>query len=133
MPAVPAKIRAYAKQLLQISLDARGAVSAERVTGILEYLEKNPPARLAVVLAAYRKLIAIELAKGEARIEHAGPVSPAAIDSIATALARRYGRPVAATATANPKLLAGLRVRIGDDVYESSVSGQLAALSGAAA
>ena len=131
MPVVPAKIRAYAKQLLQLSLD-NGVVSAERVAGVLEYLEKNPPARLSLVLAAYRKLVAAELAKGEARVEHAGPVAPEALAAIAAALGRRYGRPVAATATPNPALLAGLRVRIGDDVYESSVSGQLSALSAGA-
>jgi F-type H+-transporting ATPase subunit delta len=128
MPAVPAKIRAHAKQLLQLSLDEAGVVSAERVGGVLEYLEKNPPARLALLLGAYRKLVANELAKGEARVEHAGPVAPAALAAIAAALARRYGRPVSTTATPNPRLLAGLRVRIGDDVYESSVAGQLAAL-----
>ncbi len=128
MPAVPAQIRAYAKQLVQLSLDG-GAVSAERVAGVLEYLEKNPPARPQLVLAAYRKLIAAELAKSEARVEHAGPVSPAALSAIAGALGKRYGRAVTATATPNPKLLAGLRVRIGDDVFESSAAGQLAALA----
>lgn len=130
MAAVSAQSRAYAKQLLQISLE-NGVVSAERVAGVLEYLEKNPPARPQAVLAAYHKLVAAELAKGEARVEHAGPVSPAALEGIAASLGKRYGRPVTATATPNPKLLAGLRVRIGDDVFESSVSGQLAALASA--
>jgi F-type H+-transporting ATPase subunit delta len=131
MAAVPAQIRAYAKQLLQLSLE-NGVVSAERVAGVLEYLEKNPPARPQLVLTAYRNLVATELAKGEARVEHAGPVAPAALDGIASALGKRYGRPVTAVASANPKLLAGLRVRIGDDVFESSVAGQLAALSAGA-
>jgi F-type H+-transporting ATPase subunit delta len=131
MPAVPAKIRAFAKQLLQLSLDDKGAVSAERVAGVLEYLEKNPPARLPLLLAAYRKLVAAEIAKGEARVEHAGPVAPEALASVAASLGKRYGRPVTAVATPNPKLLAGLRVRIGDDVFESSVAGQLGALSAA--
>jgi len=131
MAVVPAKIRAQAKQLLQLSLDEKGAVSAERVAGVLEYLEKNPPARLPVLLGAYRKLVATEIAKGEARVEHAGPVAPAALDGIAAALAKRYGRPVTAVAKPNPKLHAGLRVRIGDDVFESSVAGQLAALAAA--
>ncbi len=131
MAAVPAQIRAQAKQLLQLSLE-NGVVSAERVAGVLEYLEKSPPASPQTVLAAYRTLVAAELAKGEARVEHAGPVSPEALASIAASLGKRYGRPVTAVSTPNPKLLAGLRVRIGDDVYESSVVGQLAALSGAA-
>lgn len=130
MAAVPVQIRAYAKQLLQLSLE-NGVVSAERVAGVLEYLEKNPPARPQLVLVAYRKLVAAELAKGEARVEHAGPVAPAALSGIAAALTKRYGRPVTAVAAPNPALLAGLRVRIGDDVFESSVAGQLAALASA--
>ena len=46
-------------------------------------------------------------------------------------MTKKYQRPVTATAKPNPKLLAGLRVRVGDDIYESSVAGQLAALSAA--
>lgn len=129
MAVLSAKNRAYAKQLLQLSLE-NGVVSAERVAGVLEYLEKNPPAGYAALLQAYHKLVAVEVAKSEARVEHAGPVAPAALSGIAAALGKRYGRPVTAVAKANPSLLAGLRVRIADDVYESSVAGQLAALRG---
>ncbi len=131
MAAIPAKLRAFIKQLVQLSL-VDGRVSSEQVAGVLEFLEKHPPARPQAVLQAYYKAIAIEVAKGEARIEHAGPVAPAALEAIAAALGQRYGRPVVALATPNPALLAGLRVRIGDDVYESSVAGQLAALTAAA-
>ena len=130
MAAVPAKIRAYAKQLVQLSL-VNGSVSADQVAGVLAYLEKNPPARLSLILQTYRKLIAAELARGEARVEHAGPVAGESLTAIAAALAKRYGRPVTAVSTPNPALLAGLRVSIGDDVYESSVAGQLAALAAA--
>jgi F-type H+-transporting ATPase subunit delta len=130
MAAVPAKTRAFIKQLVQLSL-VDGRVSSEQVAGVLEYIEKNPPARPFALLQAYHKAIATEIAKGEARVEHAGPVAPDALSAIAAALGKRYGRPVVSLATPNPALLAGLRVRIGDDVYESSVAGQLAALSAA--
>ena len=62
-------------------------------------------------------------------IEHAGPIADSLVQSIATTMAGRYGRAVAGVAKANPSLLAGLRVRVGDDVYESSVAQQLAGLS----
>lgn len=130
MAAPTAKIRAYAKQLLQLSLE-NGLVSAERVAGVLAYLEKTPSAKPQAVLLAYHKLVAAELAKSEARIEHAGPVAPEALAAIAAALGKRYNRAVTYASKPNPALLAGLRVRIADDVYESSVAGQLAALSAA--
>jgi len=130
MAAPTAKIRAYAKQLLQISLE-NGVVSAERVAGVLAYLEKTPPAKPQAVLLAYHKLIAAELAKSEAIVEHAGAVTPEALNAIAAALGKHYGRTVTTTTKPNASLLAGLRVRIADDVYESSVAGQLAALAAA--
>jgi F-type H+-transporting ATPase subunit delta len=46
-------------------------------------------------------------------------------------MTRKYGRTVTASARANPALLAGMRVHVGDDIYESSVEGQLAALASA--
>ncbi|MCU0793698.1 MAG: F0F1 ATP synthase subunit delta [Opitutaceae bacterium] len=130
MAAFSAKSRAFVKQLVQLSL-IDGRVSSEQVAGVLAYLEKNPPARLQAVLLAYHKAIAAELAKSEARVEHAGPVAPEALSAIAAALGKRYGRAVTTTAKPNPALLAGIRVRIADDVYESSVAGQLQALASA--
>ena len=50
---------------------------------------------------------------------------------IAASMTRKYGRKVTSLARRNDDLLAGLRVRVGDDVYESSVAGQLATLAAA--
>jgi F-type H+-transporting ATPase subunit delta len=80
------------------------------------------------VLKAYQRLVAAEFARGQAVVEHAGPVSASVLDNIAAAMTKKYSRKVVSVARPNPALLAGLRVRVGDDVYESSVAGQLAAL-----
>jgi F-type H+-transporting ATPase subunit delta len=117
-----------ARQLFKLSL-VDGVVSAERVTGVLGYLEKTKPAQPLAVLKAYHRYIAIELAKSQAVVEHAGAVSDSILQSIAASMTKKYGRAIKASTRANPKLLAGLRVRVGDDVYESSVSGQLGALA----
>ena len=127
--AKPAKqAQQFARQLFKLSVVDR-AVSADRVTGVLEYVEKHKPANPVMVLKAYYRLIATELAKGEAIVEHAGTITDATLAAIAAAMTKRYGRAVTATAKPNAALLAGLRVHISDDVYEASVAGQLAALS----
>jgi len=127
--ASPAKAaQQFARQLFTMSV-VDGAVSADRVAGVLEYVEKHGVANPVMVLKAYQRLIAMELAKGLALVEHAGAVNDAMLASIAAAMTRRYGRPVTASARANPAILAGIRVHVGDDIYESSVAGQLAALA----
>jgi F-type H+-transporting ATPase subunit delta len=117
-----------ARQLFKLSFE-NGQITAERVAGVLGYVEKIQPPQIVAVLKAYQRLIATELGRGQAIVEHAGAVSPAVLQAIAAQLTKKYARPVTTTAKANPALLAGLRVRIGDDIYENSVSSQLGALA----
>ncbi len=120
----------FARQLFKLSV-VDGVVSADRVAGVIEYVEKHKVPNPVMVLKAYHRLVATEIAKSRAVVEHAGLANAAGLDAIAAALSAKYGRKISWVAQSNPKLLAGLRVRVGDDVYESSVSQQLAALGAA--
>ncbi len=122
------KTKLLAKQLFKLSL-VNGSVSAEQVAGVLGYIEKTAPRHTLALLKLYQRAIVTELAKSQAVVEHAGPVSDAVLKQIEAAMTKRYARVVTASAKPHPKLLAGLRVRVGSDVYESTVAGQLAALS----
>jgi len=122
--------RSLARQLFKLSL-ADGLVSAERVGGVLAYVEKNRPPHPLMVLKAYQRLVAAEVARSQAVVEHAGAVSDEALKAISAHLSEKYGRAVSAVAQPNPALLAGLRIRVGDDVYESSIASQLSALAAA--
>jgi F-type H+-transporting ATPase subunit delta len=126
--AADKQTKLLARQLFKLSV-VNGVVSPGQVAGVLGWVEKHSPRRPVALLKAYHHRIALELAKSRAEVEHAGPVTDATLKQIEAAMTKRYARPVTATAKANPKLLAGLRVRVGSDVYESSVSSQLAKLS----
>lgn len=117
-----------ARQLFRLSL-VDGAISPERVAGVLAYIEKHKPASPLALTKAYQRLVAAELAKSRAVIEHAGSISDATVQAIAATMSQRYGRPITASPKKQDALLAGVRVRVGDDVYESSVAGQLAGLA----
>jgi F-type H+-transporting ATPase subunit delta len=121
-------VQQLARQLYKLSFE-NGRLTAERVAGVLGYVEKIKPAHEVAVLKAYQRLVAAEIARSRAVVEHAGAVAPTQLQAIAAALTQKYGRPIAATPKANPALLAGLRVRVGDDIYENSVATQLAALA----
>lgn len=128
MASANKQVQQLARQFFKLSF-ANGAISAAQVGGVLEYIEKHRPAHSMAVLKAYQRLIAAEVARGQAVVEHAGPIESTALNEIASALAKKYGRPVTAVEKRNDALLAGVRVRIGDDLYESSVAGQLATLA----
>lgn len=124
------KIQLLARQFFSLSV-VEGELSAERVAGVLQYIEIHRPAHSLAVLKAYQRLVAAEFARGQALVEHAGSIPDRLLADIAASMTTRYRRRVSSVAKRNDSLLAGLRVRVGDDVFESSVAGQLAQLSAA--
>lgn len=128
MASARKQVQQLARQLFRLSV-VDGEVSAERVAGVLSYVEKNRPSHPVAVLRAYQRLISAEVARSRAVVDHAGPLASGVLESISTAMTRRYGRRITSSARRNDSLIAGVRVRVGDDVYESSVSGQLEQLA----
>ena len=122
------QVQLLARQLFQLSI-VNGELSTEQVAGVLEYVEKHRPAHSLALLKVYQRLVAAEIARGQAVVEHAGFINQALLAGIAAAMTAKYQRKVSSVARRNDALLAGLRVRVGDDVYESSVAGQLAQLA----
>ena len=116
-----------ARRLFHLSV-ADGQISAERVGGVLAYLAQHPPRQLLPVLKHYHRLVAAQVARNRALVEHAGAIDSGILRAIADELAQKHQRPVMAIAQSNPNLIAGLRIRVGDDVYESTIVSQLAAL-----
>jgi F-type H+-transporting ATPase subunit delta len=124
------RLQQRARQFFKLSF-ADGVLSAERVAGVLAYIEAHEPVHALPVTRMYRRLVAAETARGEAVVEHAGALPSGTLPSITTVMTTRYRRPVAARARRNDALIAGLRVRVADDVYESSVAQRLDAISSA--
>jgi F-type H+-transporting ATPase subunit delta len=128
MSAHSRKADEFAKQLFRLSFDGPN-LSEARIGAVLDYIERHRPANPVMVLKTYRRLVAGEIARHRAVVEHGGPVSESVLESIGSLLTQRYGRTVTAVSQPNPSLIAGLRVRVGDDIYESSIAGQLAGLA----
>ena len=124
-----ASVRAEAKRLLAMSLDG-GVVSADLVGAVLAALTKSRAShQLRPLLRAYLANVRRELARGEARIEHAGPLAAADADAIAAHFSKVLGRTVRPVARRNDALLGGFRVRVGDDVTDLTASLRLANLA----
>lgn len=126
--AASRKTTTLARKLFKLSLDD-GRLSAERVEGVLAWVDKHRPPSAIALLRAYRRLVEAEVARNRAVIEFAGNIAPATFQQIAEAMSRRCGRPVTAVPVPRPELVAGVRVRVGCDIYENSIVSQLANLS----
>ena len=76
MASAAKQVQSLARQFFKLSI-VDGVLSADRVAGVLEYIEKHRPAHTPAVLKAYHRLIAAEVARGEAVVDHAGTISTA--------------------------------------------------------
>lgn len=76
-------------------------------------------------LAAYQKIAADSHGQGVATVRVAHGLSDAEQQRLAAALERQYHRPVHLNVLVDPQVLGGIRVEIGDDVIDGTVSGRL--------
>ncbi len=122
-------LRKHAARLVELARGADGRIDAARVRAILAELPRAfPGAALRPLLEAFYAAVARELRFSEARIEFAGTLPAGTADALAAHFSVLYERAVAPVATENPALLGGVRVQVGDDVYDASLAGALARL-----
>jgi F-type H+-transporting ATPase subunit delta len=116
--------RQLSKELLRASF-IDGQLNAGRISALLKSLIEKKPRHYIQVLEAYKRLIRLEVEKRTATIETATELSPDSGQQIVSNLKRRYGNDLTARFVVNPELLGGMRIRVGSDVWDSSVRNRL--------
>jgi F-type H+-transporting ATPase subunit delta len=116
--------RQLAKGLLRASF-VDGKLDSARVSSLLKSLIQKKPRHYIQAIEAYKRLLRLEVEKRTATIETATELSPEAGQEIVANLKRRYGNDLTARFVVSPDLLGGMRIRVGSDVWDSSVRNRL--------
>jgi F-type H+-transporting ATPase subunit delta len=116
--------RQLSKALLRASF-TDGQLDRGRISSLVSSLIEKKPRNYVRVLDAYKRLIRLEVEKRTATIESASELSPEARAEIVTNLRRKYGIDISTQFVVNPELLGGMRIRVGSDVWDSSVRNRL--------
>ena len=116
--------RQLSKDLLRASFRG-GQLDSGRISSLLKSLIEKKPRHYIQVLEAYRRMLRLEVEKRTATIETATELSPDAGQEMVNNLKRRYGNDLTARFVVNPELLGGMRIRVGSDVWDSSVRNRL--------
>lgn len=108
--------------LLHSLLDGKTLAATQR----LAVLALNGSHRTVVVaLGEYQKIAAVVRDQSVAKVRVARDLAAADRDRLQNALSRQYGRPVHLNVSVEPDLVGGMRIEIGDDVIDGSVSSRL--------
>jgi F-type H+-transporting ATPase subunit delta len=102
-----------------------GKLDKEKISHMVETLLAEKPRHYVDALKDYQRLIRLETEKRHAVVESATQLNSALADQIVTNLRRRYGDDLTTEFRTNPDLLGGLRIKIGDDLWDGSIKTRL--------
>ena len=122
------KVLQFAKKLVEMSRED-GVVTETRVGEALAGLRQVKLRHRPLVLKAYLHYIRRAVAEQTALVATPSRLDTDALAAIESGFSQLYGRPIQAVAQSDAGLIAGIRVRIGDDVYDASVAGRLKRLA----
>ena len=120
--------RRLAKQLFK-SCQVDDRLNADRVRKAVSLLIEQKPRGYFGILQNLQRLVKLDEASRSARVESAVPLGQAQQEDVRNSLNRLKGGDVMVEFATNPGLIGGMRVKIGDDVYDGSVKTRLTALS----
>ena len=123
--------RRDARELFRTCM-VRDSLDENRARKAVAAVVKTKPRGYIAILSHLQRLFRLEVARRTATVESAMALPPQVQAEIQNDLSRRYGAGLNFHFTQNPALIGGARIQVGDDVYDGSVQGRLAALQATA-
>jgi F-type H+-transporting ATPase subunit delta len=118
------EIRQLSRKMLQASF-TDGQLDPGRISSLVDSLIAQKPRNYIDVLKNYRRLLRLELEKRHATVETSGDLDPAMRSEIVANLKSKYGNDLSTEFHVDPQLLGGMRIRVGNDVWDGSVRNRL--------
>jgi len=123
-----------------MKISKTAAASARRLFGLCQTGERLDEAKLRTVaarlgeakprdypaiLSALQRLTRLAYERRQVTVESAVELDEASQQRVLAGLTKQYGPDLVAQYQINPSLLGGLRIRVGNDVFDGSVKGRL--------
>ena len=121
---IPKEARKLARSLFRSSF-TDGRLDAAKVAVAVRGVGERKPRHTLSVLKDYQRLVRMELERRHAVIESASPLESAAAEGILSDLRTRFGADITHELKVNSALIGGVRIQLGSDVWDGSVSGRL--------
>lgn len=116
-----------ARRLLKWCMPA-GMLDEDRVRRVSALMSAGRLRNRLPLLVAFTRLVGIQIARRTATIRSAVGLTDAEKAAIAARLEARYGAGLIYSWQTDPSLIAGIRVRVSDDVTDGSVRARIARL-----
>src|ERR1700722_1108100 len=116
--------RLLAKKSLMAARNGDGSIDEAKIRELVTLFVDNKPRNYIAVLTYLTRLIELAQEENTVRVESATPLADKGAGVFAE-LERRYGKAASTVYEENPKLLGGLKIRRGNNIWDGSLSGRL--------
>jgi F-type H+-transporting ATPase subunit delta len=108
-----------------------GRLDDDKLRSVVSRLVETKPRDFLAILGALQKLTRLEMERRKVTVESAVDLDEATRRRVLAGLVKKYGTDLVAVYQVNPALLGGLRIRVGNDVFDGTVRGRLERLAAA--
>lgn len=108
-----------------------GRLDEAKLRAAIKGLVESKPRDYAGILAALQRLTRLDFERRKVTVESAVELDETTRQRVVAGLAKQYGPDLVAQYQVNPALIGGLRIRVGNDVFDGSVQGRLDRLANA--
>lgn len=119
------KTKKVAKKLLSLSIDEEGRVDEGKVRAILDSLRQDPPLNYRALLKEYQFETRRFLSTFQCSLELSDSDQSEVSSILSDKINSTEGGTFSVDSSQNPRLIAGFKLKIGDDVYEDSIDQRL--------
>ena len=119
--------RKLSKQLFQASF-TDGRLDAQKVSAVARSVVNSHPRNTVGILKEFQRLVRMEVERHHALIESAAALDEATAQQLVANLRQKYGADLSTEFRVTPELLGGVRIKVGSDVFDSSVRERLSRL-----
>jgi F-type H+-transporting ATPase subunit delta len=118
------EIRQLSRKMLQASF-TDGQLDRGRISSLVDSVIAQKRRNYIDVLKNYKRLLRLELEKRQATVETSSEVDATVRSEIVANLKSKYGNDLSTEFHIDPQLLGGMRIRVGNDVWDGSVRNRL--------
>jgi F-type H+-transporting ATPase subunit delta len=102
-----------------------GRLDEAKLSTAVRRIAESQPRDYRGILTALKRLVRLEMERRRVVIESAAELDQPSRDRVVSGLVAKYGNDLTFEYRVTPDLLGGLKIRVGNDVFDGSVKGRL--------
>ena len=125
---IPREAASTARRAFRMCMDG-DRLNDDKLRTVFKKIAASKPRNFKAILHSLSRQTRIELARREVVVESSTPLDGDTTERIQSGLVAKYGPDLNFEFQVTPDLIGGMRIRVGNDVWDGSVKARLARLA----